>query len=125
MQLGQHRHGFGGLGPSRTNPDDPAMGHLNAIDLTDLTVTPIGDGTPIRHLDGLAAHPAGGYLANDCINADVFTIDQAGRTRLVHDFPSTSGPADIDVIPELGLVLVAILWENTVRASNRPIREGE
>lgn len=112
--------GFGGLGPFRTDPDEPEMGHLSAIDLADRTVTPIGDGAPIGHLDGLAAHPAGGYLATDSINGALIWIDNAGQTRLVHDFPSTSGPADIDVIPELGLVLVAMLWENTVRAFELP-----
>jgi len=108
--------GFGGLGPFRTDPDEPETGYLSAISLTDGTVAPIGDGKPIGHLDGLTAHPAGGYLVTDSINGALFFIDDVGRTRLVHDFPSTSGPADIDVIADLGLVLVAMLWENAVRA---------
>ncbi len=112
--------GFGGLGPFRTDPDEPEMGHLSVIDLVDRTVAPIGDGAPIGHLDGLAAHPAGGYLATDSINGALFWIDNAGQTRLVHDFRSTSGPADIDVIADQGLVLVAMLWENTVRAFELP-----
>jgi sugar lactone lactonase YvrE len=118
--------GFGGLGPFRTDPDEPETGYLSAIGLADRSVTPIGDGTPIGHLDGLAAHPAGGYLATDSINGALFTIDDAGRTRLVHDFPSTSGPADIDVIADLGLVLVAMLFENAVRAFELPdLYEGQ
>ncbi|MBJ7337142.1 hypothetical protein [Mycolicibacterium sp.] len=112
--------GFGGLGPFRTDPHDPETGSLSAIGLTDRTVTPIGDGTPIGHLDGLAAHPAGGYLVTDSINGALFFIDEDGRPRLIHDFPPTSGPADIDVIPDLGLVLVAMLWENAVRAFELP-----
>lgn len=112
--------GFGGLGPFRTDPDEPEIGHLSVIGLADRTVTPIGDGAPIGHLDGLAAHPGGGYLATDSINEALFWIDNARRTRLVHDFPSTAGPADIDVIAELSLVLVAMLWENTVRAFELP-----
>jgi sugar lactone lactonase YvrE len=119
----QHRLiavGFGGLGPFRTDPDEPETGYLSAVGLSDRVVTPIGDGTPIGHLDGLAAHPVRGYLATDSINGALFFIDNAGQTRLVHDFPSTSGPADIDVIADLGLVLVAMLWENAVRAFELP-----
>jgi DNA-binding beta-propeller fold protein YncE len=112
--------GFGGLGPFRTDPGELEAGYLSAIDLADRTVVPIGDGTPIGHLDGLAAHPGGGYLATDSINGALFTIDDLGRTRLVHDFPATAGPADIDVIDDLGLVLVAMLWENAVRAFELP-----
>jgi hypothetical protein len=117
--------GFGGLGPFRIDPDEPETGYLSAIGLIDRTVTPIGEGTPIGHLDGLAAHPAGGYLATDSVNGALYCIDEGGRSRLVHDFPPTSGPADIDVIPDLGLVLVAMLWENAVRAFELPdLNEG-
>lgn len=112
--------GFGGLGPFRTDPDEPDAGYLSAVDLIDRTVSPIGDGKPIGHLDGLAAHPAGGYLATDSINGALFTIDGAGTTCLVHDFPANSGPADIDVIPDVGVVLVAMLWENSVQALELP-----
>jgi sugar lactone lactonase YvrE len=112
--------GFGGLGPFRTDPDEPETGYLSAIGLSDRTVTPIGEGTPIGHLDGLAAHPGGGYLATDSVNGALYCIDDGGRARLVHDFAPTSGPADIDVIAEHGLVLVAMLWENAVRAFELP-----
>jgi hypothetical protein len=114
--------GFGGLGPFRTEPGEPEQGYLSAIDLTDRTVTPIGDGIPFGHLDGLAAHPAGGYLATDSINGFLYWIDDDGRRQVLHDFPDGSGPADVDVINEQGLVLVAMLWEDSVRAFELPTR---
>jgi sugar lactone lactonase YvrE len=112
--------GFGGLGPFRTDPDDLETGFLSTIDLSDRTITPIGDGAPLGHLDGLAAHPAGGYLATDSINGALFRIDEAGQAEILHEFPSTSGPADIDVITDQNVVLVAMLWENAVRAFDLP-----
>jgi sugar lactone lactonase YvrE len=116
--------GFGGLGPFRTEPGEPEQGYLSAISLAGGVVTPIGDGIPFGHLDGLAAHPAGGYLATDSINGYLFWIDDSGRRQLVHDFPNGAGPADMDVISQQGLVLVAMLWEDSVRAFELPT-EGD
>jgi hypothetical protein len=95
---------------------EPRLGHLTAVDYQTGVVEPIGAGTPIGHLDGVASDGTDGYLAVDHLRALLLHIDSDGNHQTLYAFPPGSGPGDVTFVPQLGVVIVALLYVGQVVA---------
>lgn len=106
--------GFGTFGPFGAEREGPPMGHLCAIDYRTGEVTAIGSAEPIGNIDGVVSDNRGGYLVADHVNGTLLTVDECGHPELLADVHP--GVSDIEYIPELGLLVTAMMYDNTVVA---------
>lgn len=89
-------------------------GHLKKISLETGKIGVVGSGSPIGHLDGIQGDGKGNYFVTDWRSGDLLLVDARGRhTSLVK---LGAGPADLDYLPEQGLLLIPLMNQDKVLA---------
>lgn len=87
-------------------------GRLIAVDLADKAITPLSE--PLGNLDGLRPDGRGGWIATDFIAGRLLRIDARGAATELADLDQ--GSADLEVLPDRGLVLVPMMFSGEVVA---------
>lgn len=89
-------------------------GHLLSIDPATGAVATLGDGTPIGNLDGLEPDGDGNWIVSDWIAGGVHRIMPDGSHEMLIDL--NMGSADLEYLPEEGLVIVPMMLDGTLDA---------
>lgn len=89
-------------------------GHLLTVDPGSGAVATLGSGAPIGNLDGLEPDGAGNWLVSDWIAGGVHRVSPDGSHTPLLDLGM--GSADIEYMPESGLVIVPMMLDGQVAA---------
>lgn len=79
-------------------------GHLKKVSLTDKSISPFGDGSPMGNLDGLEPFGDGAYLASDWMAGKVMRIGRKGKSRVLLDLGQ--GAADLGYDQKTGTAFI-------------------
>jgi len=89
-------------------------GHLLAVNLSDKTISNIGDGKPVGNLDGIEPFDADSYLVSDWVAGKLFQIKRSGEVK--ERLSLGQGSADIGFIPASRTVIIPMMMDNKVVA---------
>lgn len=89
-------------------------GHLYTVDLDSAEIAPLGSGAPIGNLDGLEPDGAGNWIVSDWIAGAVVRIAEDGSHETLLDLDM--GSADIEFLPEMSLLIVPMMLNDTLVA---------
>jgi hypothetical protein len=90
-------------------------GHMVQVSLTDKTISPLGDGTPVGNLDGLEPEGTGTYLVSDWMAGKLYRIDASGKSEtLLQDLGQ--GSADIGYDQASKTLFFPLMNQNKLRA---------
>ncbi|HLA75151.1 MAG TPA: SMP-30/gluconolactonase/LRE family protein [Gammaproteobacteria bacterium] len=89
-------------------------GHLQAISLTDKTITALGKGQPIGNMDGVEGDGRGAYFVTDWMAGKLFHINAEGEATLLLDLGH--GSADLTYIKDAQLLIVPMMSNNEIIA---------
>lgn len=98
---------------------DPGTGsrtpeHLRTVDLDDLTIASLGDGTPVGNLDGLEPDGQGNYYVSDWVSGGLWHVTPSGAaTKLL---PLASGSADFTIVPGAQLLVIPMMNDGKLLA---------
>jgi hypothetical protein len=73
-----------------------------------------GDGQPVGNLDGVEADGRGAYYVTDWVGGKLLRIDRGGNTVTLLELGR--GSADLEVVPERGLIVIPLMLEGRVAA---------
>jgi sugar lactone lactonase YvrE len=90
-------------------------GHMLQVSLSDKTIKPLGDTTPVGNLDGLEPDGAGGYLVSDWMAGKLFRFDANGKAELLLS-ELGQGSADIGFDPATRTVYIPLMNQDKLRA---------
>lgn len=105
---------YGSWGQRTEGFNTTAVGHLKTVELATGAIGDLGDGRPVGNMDGVEADGSGGYFASDWVAGAVFRVPADGRFEQLLDLPQ--GSADIEYIPQHGLLLVPQMMDGRVDA---------
>ena len=95
---------------------------IKAIDLATRTVTTIATLEQGAIMDGIVPDGHGGYLISD-YNGRVYRLQPGGEPELILDISVSGGKtADIEYVPDMGLLIVPSLGENRLCAYRCTLR---
>ncbi len=98
-------------------------GHLKKISLKTGKIRKLGSGKPIGHLDGIQGTGDGSYLVTEWKHDDLLLVSSSGSFTSLLDLES--GPADLEYIPEKGMVIIPIMNANKVQAFKKKAEAAE
>ena len=94
--------------------DETILGHLKAVSLPEKTITDIGNGQPLGHMDGVEPYGKNGYLATDWMAGKFYYVTTEGQATELLDLEQ--GMADHEYIPSEKLVILPMMNSNKVLA---------
>lgn len=90
-------------------------GYLKTIAYSDNSkIEPLGVTDSFANVDGVESDGAGGYFVTDWIAGKLFAVDAEGKAQELMDYPQ--GSADLEYIPEKGLLFVPMMLDKQVKA---------
>ncbi|MEK7990642.1 MAG: hypothetical protein VSS52_006515 [Thiotrichaceae bacterium] len=90
-------------------------GYLKTIAYADNSkIIPLGATDSFANVDGVESDGAGGYYVTDWMAGKLFAVSADGKAQELMDYPQ--GSADLEYIPEKGLLLVPMMLNKQVKA---------
>jgi DNA-binding beta-propeller fold protein YncE len=90
-------------------------GYLKAIAYADNSkIVPLGATDSFANVDGVESDGAGGYYVTDWMAGKLFAVGADGKAQELMDYPQ--GSADLEYIPEKGLLIVPMMLNKQVKA---------
>jgi sugar lactone lactonase YvrE len=77
-------------------------------------IEPLGVTDSFANVDGVESDGDGGYFVTDWMAGKLFAVDAEGKAQELMDYPQ--GSADLEYIPEKGLLFVPMMLDKQVKA---------
>lgn len=89
-------------------------GHMLRVSFNDMSISSLGDGSPIGNLDGVESDFRGGYYVTDWMAGKLYHINNTGNVELL--LALEQGMADHEVILNRQLILLPMMNSNKLLA---------
>lgn len=89
-------------------------GHLLSISMTDKTIRPIGNGSPVGNLDGVEPDSDGNFYVTDWMAGKLFHIKKDGSVNLL--LTLQQGMADLEYMDNSQIALLPMMADNKLLA---------